>query len=128
MLLYNIDKETMEEVISKSKIMLYQPNEIIFYQNSTPLNLYLVLNGEISFKRYSSLDLLTMIGSEANIIPSKRYSNIKYRNSKMSRQSLQSMRNSAFKNYQEDTSQKHCHSIGNIFPSDIVLISGECQF
>ena len=107
MLLYNIDKETMEEVISKSKIMLYQPNEIIFYQNSTPLNLYLVLNGEISFKRYSSLDLLTMIGSEANIIPSKRYSNIKYRNSKMSRQSLQSMRNSAFKNYQEDTNQKH---------------------
>ena len=107
MLLYNIDKETMEEVISKSKIMLYQPNEIIFYQNSTPLNLYLVLNGEISFKRYSSLDLLTMIGSEANIIPSKRYSDIKYRNSKMSRQSLQSMRNSAFQNYQEDTNQKH---------------------
>ena len=42
-----------------------------------------------------------MIGSETNIILSKRYSDSKYRNSKMSRQTLQSMRNSAFKNYQE---------------------------
>ena len=106
MLLYNIDKETMEEVLSKSKIMLYKANEIIFYQNSTPLNLYLVLSGEISFKKYSNMDLLTMIGSEANIIPSKRYSDMKYRNSKMSRQSLQTMRSSAFKNYQEDTNKK----------------------
>ena len=105
MLLYNIEKETMIEVISKSKISLYKSSEIIFYQNSTPLNLYLVLTGEVSFKKYSSIDLLTMIGSEANIIPSKRYSDIKYRNSKMSRQTLQTMRNSAFKNY-EDINKK----------------------
>ena len=120
MLLYNIDKEIMELAISKSKIMIYKPNEIIFYQNSTPLNLYLVLNGEISFKRYSSLDLLTMIGSEANIIPSKRYSDIKHRYSKMSRQSLQSMRNSAFKNYQEDVNQKHLFCGDFFFEENLV--------
>ena len=120
MLLYNIDKEVMELAISKSKIMIYKPNEIIFYQNSTPLNLYLVLNGEISFKRYSSLDLLTMIGSEANIIPSKRYSDIKHRYSKMSRQSLQSMRNSAFKNYQEDVNQRHLFCGDFFFEENLV--------
>ena len=110
MLLYNIDKETMVKVISKSKIISYKSNEIIFYQNSTPIfyqnstpfNLYLVLTGEISLKKYSNLDLLTMIGSETNIILSKRYSDSKYRNSKMTRQSMQTMRNSAFKNYQEN--------------------------
>ena len=102
MLLYNIDKETMIKVISKSKIISYKSNEIIFYQNSTPFNLYLVLTGEISLKKYSNLDLLTMIGSETNITLSKRYSDSKYRNSKMSRQSMQTMRNSAFKNYQEN--------------------------
>ena len=102
MLLYNIDKETMVKVISKSKIISYKSNEIIFYQNSTPFNLYLVLTGEISLKKYSNLDLLTMIGSETNITLSKRYSDSKYRNSKMSRQSMQTMRNSAFKNYQEN--------------------------
>lgn len=110
----------MELAISKSKIMIYKPNEIIFYQNSTPLNLYLVLNGEISFKRYSSLDLLTMIGSEANIIPSKRYSDIKHRYSKMSRQSLQSMRNSAFKNYQEDVNQRHLFCGDFFFEENLV--------
>ena len=67
MVLYNITKETMIEVISKSRIISYKSNEIIFYQNSTPFNLYLVLSGEISLKKYSSLDLLTMIGSETNI-------------------------------------------------------------
>ena len=72
MVLYNITKETMIEVISKSRIISYKSNEIIFYQNSTPFNLYLVLSGEISLKKYSSLDLLTMIGSETNIIISKR--------------------------------------------------------
>ena len=102
MVLYNITKETMIEVISKSRIISYKSNEIIFYQNSTPFNLYLVLTGEISLKKYSNLDLLTMIGSETNIIISKRYSDSKYRNSKMSRQSMQTMRNSAFKNYQEN--------------------------
>ena len=96
----------MEEVISKSRITLYKTNEIIFYQNSPPLNLYLVLSGEISLKKYSPLDLLTMIGSEANIVISKKYSDLKYRNGKMSHQSLQSMRNSAFKNYQEDMNKK----------------------
>ena len=107
MLLYNLDSETMIEILSRSKISLYKQNEIIFYQNSPPLNLYIILTGEISFKKYSSLDLLTMIGSESNIIISKRYSDMKYRNSKMSRQTLQSMRNSAFKNYQEDVNQRH---------------------
>ena len=107
MLLYNIDTETMIDILSRSKISLYKQNEIIFYQNSPPLNLYIILAGEISFKKYSSLDLLTMIGSESNIIISKRYSDIKYRNSKMSRQTLQTMRNSAFKNYQEKTNKNN---------------------
>ena len=115
MLLYNIDKETMEEVISKSRIALYKSKEIIFYQNSTPLNLYLVLSGEISLKKYSSLDLLTMIGSEANIIISKRYSDNKYRNGKMSRQSLQTMRNSAFKNYYQEYMNKKPLICGDFF-------------
>ena len=105
MLLYNITPETMIEILSRSKISSYKQNEIIFYQNSPPLNLYIILAGEISFKKYSSLDLLTMIGSESNIIISKRYSDTKYRNSKMSRQTLQTMRNSAFKNYQEKTNK-----------------------
>ena len=95
----------MIEILSRSKISLYKQNEIIFYQNSPPLNFYIILTGEISFKKYSSLDLLTMIGSESNIIISKRYSDTKYRNSKMSRQTLQTMRNSAFKNYQEKTNK-----------------------
>ena len=97
----------MIDILSRSKISLYKQNEIIFYQNSPPLNLYIILAGEISFKKYSSLDLLTMIGSESNIIISKRYSDIKYRNSKMSRQTLQTMRNSAFKNYQEKTNKNN---------------------
>ena len=114
MLLYNIDSETMIEILSRSKISLYKQNEIIFYQNSPPLNLYIILTGEISFKKYSSLDLLTMIGSESNIIISKRYSDMKYRNSKMSRQTLQSMRNSAFKNYQEVQNKE------NLLSGDII--------
>ena len=106
MLLYNIDEETMIEVISKSKIMLYKPNEIIFYQNATPLYLYLILNGEVSFKKYSNSDLLTMIGSESNIVLSRRYTDNKCRNSKITRQTLQSMRNSAVKNYQVKITKK----------------------
>ena len=106
MLLYNIDEETMIEIISKSKIMLYKPNEIIFYQNATPLYLYLILNGEVSFKKYSNSDLLTMIGSESNIVLSRRYTDNKCRNSKITRQTLQSMRNSAVKNYQVKITKK----------------------
>ena len=101
MLLYNINSETMINILSRSKIFLYKQNEIIFYQNSPPLNLYIILIGEISFKKYSSLDLLAMIGSEPNIIVSKRYSDIKYHNGRISFQTLQTMRDSAFKNYQE---------------------------
>ena len=103
----------MIKVLSRSRISLYQQNEIIFYQNSPPLNLYLVLSGEVSYKRYSSLDLLTMIGSEANIILSKRYSEAKYRNSKMSRQTLNTMRNSAFKNYYHEDNNKKVFNYGD---------------
>ena len=72
MLLYNIDESTLIEVFSKSTLNLYKPNDIIFYQNSQPYNLYLVLKGEVCFKRYKNLDLLAMINGEQNILISIR--------------------------------------------------------
>ena len=120
MLLYNLEKETMLKVISKSKITVYKPNEILFYQNSTPLNLYLVLSGEISFKKYSNTDLLTMIGSEENIILSKKYFDIKYLDSKMSLPFLHKLRDTAFHNFQE-VSYKKIFTCGDVIGDENLI-------
>ena len=120
MLLYNLEKETMLKVISKSKITVYKPNEILFYQNSIPLNLYLVLSGEISFKKYSNIDLLTMIGSEENIIFSKKYFDIKYLDSKMSLPFLHKLRDTAFHNFQE-VSYKKIFTCGDVIGDENLI-------
>ena len=120
MLLYNLEKETMLKVISKSKITVYKPNEILFYQNSTPLNLYLVLSGEISFKKYSNIDLLTMIGSEENIILSKKYFDIKYLDTKMSLPFLHKLRDTAFHNFQE-VSYKKIFTCGDVIGDENLI-------
>jgi hypothetical protein len=62
MLLYSIEDSTMIEVMSKSILFLYRANELIYYQNSYPLNLFLILQGEVCFKKYTNNDLLAMIG------------------------------------------------------------------
>ena len=124
MLLYNLEKETMLKVISKSKIMVYKPNEILFYQNSTPLYLYLVLSGEISFKKYSNTDLLTMIGSEENIILSKKYFDIKYLDTKMSLPFLHKLRDTAFHNFQE-VSYKKIFTCGDVIGDENLIFSDD---
>ena len=51
----------MIKVLYESKIKKYEKNELIYYQNSDPHELYLVLSGEIVFKIFSEDDLLKII-------------------------------------------------------------------
>ena len=113
MLLYNIDESTLIEVFSKSTLNLYKPNDIIFYQNSQPYNLYLVLKGEVCFKRYKNLDLLAMINGEQNILISIRNRNDN--NPKMSRENMLFLRYNALLHGKEDKKHRKILRCGQFF-------------
>ena len=113
MLLYNIEESTLIEVFSKSTLNLYKLNDIIFYQNSQPLNLYLVLKGEVCFKRYNNLDLLALISGEQNILFSVR--NRKDTNSKMFKEKMLYLRYNALLHGKEDKSCKNISRCGQFF-------------
>jgi CRP-like cAMP-binding protein len=63
----------MIKVLYESKVKKYEKNELIYYQNSEPYELYLVLSGEIVFKIFSKDDLLKMINASNGIHQRKRY-------------------------------------------------------
>ena len=113
MLLYNIEESTLIEVFSKSILSLYKPNDIIFYQNSEPYNLYLVLKGEVCFKRYKNLDLLAMINGEQNILLSVRNRNDN--NPKMSKENMLLLRYNALLHGKEDKSHRKILRCGQFF-------------
>jgi len=113
MLLYNIKESTLIEVFSKSALSLYKPNDIIFYQNSQPYNLYLVLKGEVCFKRYKNLDLLAMINGEQNILISVRNRNDN--NPKMSRENMLYLRYNALLHGKEDKNHRKIIRCGEFF-------------
>lgn len=113
MLLYSIEDSTMIEVMSKSILFLYRANELIYYQNSYPLNLFLILQGEVCFKKYTNNDLLAMIGGEENIIISKRHS--RYKNSKMNKKNMLLLRNTAFVKGKDDINNKNSIKCGEFF-------------
>ena len=113
MLLYNIEESTLIEVFSKSTLSLYKPNDIIFYQNSQPYNLYLVLKGEVCFKRYKNLDLLAMINGEQNILISVR--NRKDNNPKMSKENMLFLRYNALLHGKEDKKHRKILRCGQFF-------------
>ena len=103
----------MLEVISKSMIYIYNTNDIIYYQNSMPSNLFLILNGEVCFKKYNNLEIFAMIGGEENIIISKRrYTD---NNAKVIKKSMIDLRNHAFNKGKEDSNKKNGLSCGNFF-------------
>ena len=119
MLLYNIDEQTMIEIISKSIINLYNSNDIIYYQNSQPIKMFLILNGEVCFKKYSNLDLLAMIGGEDNIVISKRFRQIN--NTKMTKSNLLFLRYNAFIKGKEDINNKNILTCGDFFGEENLL-------
>ena len=63
----------MIKVLNESKVKKYEKNELIYYQNSEPYALYLVLSGEIVFKIFSEDDLLKIINASNGIHPRKNY-------------------------------------------------------
>ena len=109
----------MIEIISKSILFLYRENELIYYQNSYPLNLFLILQGEVCFKKYTNNDLLAMIGGEENIIVSKRYS--KEKNSKMNKKNMLFLRNTAFVKGKDDINNKNSLKCGEFFGDDNLM-------
>ena len=113
MLLYNIEENTLIEVFSKSTLSIYNHNDIIFYQNSQPYNLYLVLKGEVCFKRYKNLDLLAMINGEQNILISVR--NRKGNNPKMSKENMLFLRYNALLHGKEDKNHRKILRCGHFF-------------
>ena len=106
MLLYSIEENTMIEVLSKSTLFLYNANKILYYQNSYPLNLYLILQGEVCFRKYSNFELLAMIGGEENIVISKKYSKI---------------RNSTLMKGKEDINNKNYLKCGEFFGEENLI-------
>ena len=121
MLLNSIDENTMIEVISKSILIIYKPNDLIYYQNSQPLNFFLILEGEIYFRKYSKVDLLAMIGGEENIIISKKYS--KEQNTKMNKENLLNLRNKAlFKGIEDKNNNKYLEC-GEFFGEENLLMN-----
>ena len=119
MLLYSIEESTMLEVMSKSLLFLYKPSELIYYQNSNPLNLFLILQGEVCFKKYTNFDLLAMIGAEENIVISKKYS--KVRNSKMNKKNMINLRDSAFVKGKDDINIKNNLKCGDFFGDENLM-------
>ena len=109
----------MIEVISKSSIYIYKSNDIIYYQNSQPLNLFLILEGEVYFRKYSNFDLLAMIGGEENIIISKKYS--KNLNSKMNKKNMLNLRNNAFNKGMEDINNRNKLVCGDFFGEENLM-------
>ena len=63
----------MIKILYESKVKKYEKNELIYYQNSEPHALYLVLSGEIVYKLFSEDDLLKIINASNDIHPRKRY-------------------------------------------------------
>ena len=63
----------MIKVLSEGIIRTYEKDEIIYYQNSEPYFLFLVLSGEIIFKVFKTDDLLKIVNASTNIIPRKDY-------------------------------------------------------
>lgn len=57
----------MIKVLYESKVKKYEKNELIYYQNSEPHELYLVLSGEVIFKIFSEADLLNIINASNGI-------------------------------------------------------------
>lgn len=119
MLLYSIEENHMIEVISKSSLYIYKSNDIIYYQNSQPLNLFLILEGEVFFRKYSNFDLLAMIGGEENIIISKKYS--KNLNSKMNKKNMLNLRNNAFNKGMEDINNRNKLVCGDFFGEENLM-------
>ena len=119
MLLYSIEENVMIDVLSKSTLFLYNANEILYYQNSYPLNLYLILQGEVCFRKYSNFELLTMIGGEENIVISKKYTKI--RNSKMNKKDMLKKRNSTLVKGKEDINNKNYLKCGEFFGEDNLI-------
>ena len=62
----------MIKVLYESKVKKYEKNELIYYQNSEPHELYLVLSGEVIFKIFSEDDLLNIINASNGIHPRKK--------------------------------------------------------
>ena len=117
--LYAIDEKTMIEIFSKSILFLYKSNYIIYYQNSPPLNAFLILKGEVCFKKYSNFDLLAMIGGEENIVISKKYYHNK--NSKMNKKNMLNLRYNAFNKGQEDINNKNILTCGDFFGEENLM-------
>ena len=121
MLLYSIDEKSMIEIFSKSMLILFKSNDIIYYQNSIPLNLFLVLKGKVCFRKYSNLDLLAMITGEENIIISKKY--LKKHSTKMTKKNMIDLRHNAFFNGIEELNNKNNNNLtcGDFFGEENIM-------
>ena len=108
----------MIKVLYESKIKKYEKNELIYYQNSDPHELYLVLSGEIVFKIFSEDDLLKIINASNGIHPRKKnifgispnYSSLK--------QNLLEIRNKAFEKGINDKNFNERTIFGNFFDAE----------
>ena len=85
----------MIKVLSEGIIRTYEKDEIIYYQNSEPYFLFLVLSGDIIFKVFKTDDLLKIVNASTNIIPRKdflfkrHYSSIKQKIIEVSRKAFE---------------------------------------
>ena len=108
----------MIKVLYESKVKKYEKNELIYYQNSEPYELYLLLSGEIIFKIFSEDDLLKIINASNGIHPRKKsifgicpnYSSLK--------QNLLEIRNKAFEKGINDKNFNERIIFGNFFDAE----------
>ena len=120
MLLYSLEEKTMIEVFSKSILIIFKSNDIIYYQNSVPLNLFLILKGKVCFKKYSNFDLLAMISGEENIIISKKY--LRKNSKKMSKKNMLNLRHNAiFNGIEELNNNSNNLTCGDFFGEENIM-------
>ena len=113
MKLYKIDKELIIKVLSEGIIKRYEKNEIIYYQNSDPFYLFLVLSGEIIFKIFKTEDMLKIVNASNTIIPRKEGLCKKYYFSV--KQKIIELSRLAFENGRIDTKIKEPTNYGTFF-------------
>ena len=123
MLLYSLEEKTMIEIFSKSILILFKSNDIIYYQNSLPLNFFLILKGKVCFRKYSNLDLIAMITGEENIIISKKF--LKKHNTKMTKKNMLNLRYNAFFNGIEELNNKNNNNLtcGDFFGEENLMLN-----
>ena len=108
----------MIKVLYESKVKKYEKNELIYYQNSEPYALYLVLSGEIVFKIFSEDDLLKIINASNGVHPRKKYIFGTNPNYSSLKQKLLDSRNKALEKGINDKNIKERIIFGNFFDTE----------